>query len=177
MFSVISIENQQNCLHSKTDLYPKNYHSPHAQFSVMFFTRLNRKIISLSFKKMVKIGTHSGHFHADEALACFMLKQLAEYSDAEIVRSRDLKVLAECDIVVDVGATFDPEKKRFDHHQREFAETMKTLGILDFNTKLSSAGLVYAYYGKAVINAVTGLDKASPKMDIVYEKVRKPTEA
>ena len=126
---------------------------------------------------MVKIGTHSGHFHADEALACFMLKQLAEYSDAEIVRSRDLKVLAECDIVVDVGATFDPEKKRFDHHQREFAETMKTLGILDFNTKLSSAGLVYAYYGKAVIHAVTGLDKASPKMDIVYEKVRKPTEA
>ena len=44
---------------------------------------------------MVKIGTHSGHFHADEALACFMLKQLAEYSDAEIVRSRDLKVLDE----------------------------------------------------------------------------------
>ena len=44
---------------------------------------------------MVKIGTHSGHFHADEALACFMLKQLPEYSDAEIVRSRDLKVLDE----------------------------------------------------------------------------------
>lgn len=39
------------------------------------------------FGKMVhKIGTHNGHFHCDEALACFMLKQLPEYADAEIVR-------------------------------------------------------------------------------------------
>eukprot|EP00360_Condylostoma_magnum_P001532 CAMPEP_0168314914 /NCGR_PEP_ID=MMETSP0210-20121227/9705_1 /TAXON_ID=40633 /ORGANISM="Condylostoma magnum, Strain COL2" /LENGTH=35 /DNA_ID= /DNA_START= /DNA_END= /DNA_ORIENTATION= len=28
------------------------------------------------------IGTHSGAFHADEATACFMLKQLPEYKDA-----------------------------------------------------------------------------------------------
>lgn len=40
-----------------------------------------------------KIGTHNGMFHCDEALACFMLKLLPEYKDAEIVRSRDPKVL------------------------------------------------------------------------------------
>ena len=28
------------------------------------------------------IGTHSGTFHCDEALACFMLKLLPEYKDA-----------------------------------------------------------------------------------------------
>ena len=28
------------------------------------------------------IGTHSGHFHCDEALACYMLKLLPEYKDA-----------------------------------------------------------------------------------------------
>lgn len=39
-----------------------------------------------------KIGTHSGVFHCDEALACFMLKQLPEYVDADIVRSRDQEV-------------------------------------------------------------------------------------
>lgn len=39
-----------------------------------------------------KIGTHSGVFHCDEALACFMLKQLPEYCDADIVRSRDADV-------------------------------------------------------------------------------------
>ena len=29
-------------------------------------------------------GTHNGTFHCDEALACFMLKQLPEYKDATI---------------------------------------------------------------------------------------------
>ena len=28
------------------------------------------------------IGTHSGHFHCDEALACYMLRLLPEYKDA-----------------------------------------------------------------------------------------------
>lgn len=39
-----------------------------------------------------KIGTHSGVFHCDEALACFMLKQLPDYCDANIIRSRDSDV-------------------------------------------------------------------------------------
>jgi uncharacterized UPF0160 family protein len=33
-------------------------------------------------------------------------------------RTRDQKVLDTCDIVVDVGGVFDPEKHRYDHHQR-----------------------------------------------------------
>jgi len=37
-------------------------------------------------RTMVKIGTHNGHFHCDEVLACFMLKQLPRYKDAEIIR-------------------------------------------------------------------------------------------
>lgn len=40
-----------------------------------------------------KIGTHNGVFHCDEALACFMLKQLPEYSEADIVRTRDPEVI------------------------------------------------------------------------------------
>lgn len=63
-------------------------------------------------KVMMKIGTHSGQFHCDEALACFMLKQLPEYEDAEIVRTRDEEILQTCDIVVDVGAVYDHESKR-----------------------------------------------------------------
>ena len=30
----------------------------------------------------VLIGTHSGNFHCDEALACYMLRLLPEYKDA-----------------------------------------------------------------------------------------------
>lgn len=45
-------------------------------------------------KRILKrIGTHNGVFHCDEALACFMLRQLPEYEDAEIIRTRDEKVL------------------------------------------------------------------------------------
>ena len=56
-----------------------------------------------------------------------MLKLLPKYKDAEIVRTRDTAKLKECDIVVDVGAVFDHEKKRYDHHQREFNETLSSL--------------------------------------------------
>jgi uncharacterized UPF0160 family protein len=65
-----------------------------------------------------KIGTHNGTFHCDEVLACCMLRQLHEYKDAEIIRTRDQAALEECDIVVDVGGVYEPEKHRYDHHQR-----------------------------------------------------------
>lgn len=38
--------------------------------------------------------------------------------DAEIVRTRDPEKLAACDIVVDVGGEYDPQRHRYDHHQR-----------------------------------------------------------
>ncbi|KAJ2454821.1 hypothetical protein EV183_001240 [Coemansia sp. RSA 2336] len=96
------------------------------------------------------IGTHSGSFHCDEALACYMLRQLSEYSDAKIVRSRDPAVLETCDIVVDVGGVYDHAAKRYDHHQRGFDEQFSA----SHKTKLSSAGLVYKHYGKDVIRSI-----------------------
>ena len=62
--------------------------------------------------KIIKIGTHSGAFHCDEVLACAMLKKLPEYKEAEIIRTRDQSLLDKCDIVVDVGAIFDPKVHR-----------------------------------------------------------------
>lgn len=56
-----------------------------------------------------------------------MLKLLPEYKDAEIIRTRDMNKLKECDIVVDVGSVFDHDKKLYDHHQREFDETLSSL--------------------------------------------------
>lgn len=76
---------------------------------------------------MVKIGTHDGVFHCDEALACFLLKQLPTYADAVIVRSRNPDILKDCDIVVDVGGEYDCTKHRYDHHQRDFNETMDSV--------------------------------------------------
>uniref|UniRef100_A0A7S3YIS2 Uncharacterized protein n=1 Tax=Lotharella globosa TaxID=91324 RepID=A0A7S3YIS2_9EUKA len=116
--------------------------------------------------KMFKIGTHSGTFHCDEALACYMLKLLPDYKDAEIVRTRDQKILDELPILVDVGGVYDPPTYRYDHHQRGFTEVFGH----GFTTKLSSAGLVYKHFGKQIISVVSGL--SDPKaIDTLYLKI------
>ncbi|XP_043602054.1 MYG1 exonuclease isoform X2 [Bombus pyrosoma] len=104
--------------------------------------------------KNVKIGTHDGTFHCDEALACFMLKTLPRYKDAVIVRSRDMNILDACDIVVDVGGEYNPSMHRYDHHMRDFNESVSTVikkPGYDWTMKLSSAGLIYCHFGHEVI--------------------------
>lgn len=48
---------------------------------------------------------------------------------------------------------------------------MNTLGIMNFGTKLSSAGLIYAHFGKDVIRALLGLQQSDPVIDILFKKV------
>ena len=111
------------------------------------------------------IGTHNGHFHADESLAVAMLRLLPTYNDAQLVRTRDPAQLAECHTVVDVGGEYDDGTKRYDHHQRGFDTVFP-----GHSTKLSSAGLVYMHFGKDIISAVTGLADG-PDRDLLFEKL------
>ncbi|KEY73743.1 hypothetical protein S7711_06320 [Stachybotrys chartarum IBT 7711] len=92
------------------------------------------------------IGTHNGHFHADEALAVHMLRMLPTYADAPLVRTRDPALLQTCHTVVDVGGEYDAARNRYDHHQRGFTTTFPGRP-----TKLSSAGLVFLHFGRAII--------------------------
>lgn len=112
------------------------------------------------------IGTHSGHFHADEALAVYMLRLLPTYTHSPLVRSRDPDVLKTCHTVVDVGGQYDSSINRYDHHQREFATTFPK-----HNTKLSSAGLVFMHLGKSIIAQQTGLAEDSEETKQLYEKM------
>jgi len=115
------------------------------------------------------IGTHNGTIHCDEALAVYLLRQTPTYKNADLTRTRDPKVLDTCDIVVDVGAVYDPEKLRFDHHQRGFEHVFGN----GFNTKLSSAGLIYKHYGKEIIASRLQLAHEDPKVEILWLKVYK----
>jgi uncharacterized UPF0160 family protein len=63
------------------------------------------------------IGTHDGKFHADEALACSLLKMTKQFENAEVTRTRDPEILGKMDVVVDVGGVYDPTTHRYDHHQ------------------------------------------------------------
>jgi urease accessory protein len=114
-----------------------------------------------------KIVTHSGTFHADESLAVYMLKSLPRFSGAELIRTRDEAVISEAGIVVDVGAVYDPQRLRFDHHQRGFEETFSA----DHTVKLSSAGLIYKHFGREMIAVRFNLNPSDEKVNVLYNKM------
>lgn len=75
-------------------------------------------------------GTHDGTFHADEVSACALLLVFGLIDPAKIYRSRDPKVLAECEFVCDVGGIYDAKIKRFDHHQNEYKGEHSSAGMI-----------------------------------------------
>lgn len=114
----------------------------------------------------VSIGTHNGHFHADEALAVYMLRLLPTYHSSQLIRTRDPSLLQTCHTVVDVGGEYDPATHRYDHHQRSF-----NTAFPDRTTKLSSAGLVYMHFGKAIIAQHSGLSEDAEEVNIIWKKI------
>ncbi len=94
--------------------------------------------------KQITIATHNGSFHADDLFACATLKLL--YSDATIIRTRDQALLDPADIVLDIGGVYDPEKKRFDHHQKGGA------GIRENGILYASFGLIWKHFGMQLCN-------------------------
>ncbi|QDZ23984.1 metal-dependent protein hydrolase [Chloropicon primus] len=117
-------------------------------------------------KTVKTIGTHSGTFHCDEALGCFLLRRTKLFANAKVTRTRDEQVLQNLDCVIDVGGVYDHGKHRYDHHQRGFSEFFGHDAY--HNTKLSSAGLVYRHYGKEVIARETGLDEEHPDTNVLF---------
>ncbi|XP_050254137.1 uncharacterized protein LOC126700164 isoform X2 [Quercus robur] len=122
-----------------------------------------------AFSTATRVGTHNGSFHCDEALACFMLRLTHKFSAAQIVRTRDPKILESLDAVVDVGGLYDSTRDRYDHHQNGFAEVFGH----GFTTKLSSAGLVYKHYGLEIIAKELQLDEGHPDVYHLYLAVYK----
>lgn len=120
-------------------------------------------------KTLKRIGTHNGSFHCDEALGCFMIRLTDKYAGAQIVRTRDTKVLETMDAVLDVGGVYDPSKDRYDHHQRGFGEVFGH----GFVTKLSSAGLIYKHFGLEIISKEIGRDPGHPDVERLYLAVYK----
>lgn len=95
---------------------------------------------------------------------------LPDYKSHSILRTRDKLALDRCEIIVDVGAMFDKNNKRFDHHQNDFNEKFNSTS----KTKLSSAGLIYKYYGFEIINilaADVGRELIGNENEILFNKI------
>ncbi len=76
------------------------------------------------------LGTHDGLFHADEVTACALLLHYGQVYRDKIIRTRDTSILETCDFVCDVGGIYNPEKKRFDHHQVSYKGSMSSAGMV-----------------------------------------------
>ena len=125
------------------------------------------KRIKLDSRERPVIVTHSGTFHADEALAVHLLTKLPALADAELVRTRDPAEIAKGTVVVDVGAEYRPSAHRYDHHQRGFFETFDA----EHKTKLSSAGLVWKHFGKDILAAHMQCADSDERIPTLYRKM------
>ncbi|MDH5394077.1 MAG: MYG1 family protein [Gammaproteobacteria bacterium] len=85
------------------------------------------------------IVTHNGNFHADDVFSIAACKSI--FPGFKLIRTRDLKLIASADIVIDVGGEYDPDTDRFDHHQRGGA------GERENGIPYSSFGLIWQKYG------------------------------
>lgn len=110
----------------------------------------------------MKVITHSGHFQADDVFAIAALSLLL--GDFELTRTRDPEIIKIGDYVVDVGGIYDPETRRFDHHQEGGA------GKRENGVPYSSIGLVWKHYGPQI----AGSHEAAEHID---EKLVQPLDA
>jgi len=90
----------------------------------------------------ITIVTHNGSFHADDVFSIAALKSI--FPSFKLIRTRDGELIANADIVVDVGGEYNPDTGRFDHHQRGGAGE-RANGI-----PYSSFGLIWQQYGLTI---------------------------
>ncbi|CAD1473680.1 unnamed protein product [Heterotrigona itama] len=91
----------------------------------------------------IKIGTHDGCFHCDEALACFLLKSLPRYKDAVIVRDFNESV----------------------------STIIKKPGY-EWTMRLSSAGLIYCHFGHEIIKLLHP-EASDSDVEIIFKYIYK----
>ena len=107
-------------------------------------------------KSVEIVATHGGKFHTDEVFAIAILKQL--YPKLIVWRTRDPEKYNQADMCVDISSEYDPERLRFDHHQKGGA------GKRENNIPYASAGLIWKHYGKRLTNNDDGLHEAVDKL-------------
>lgn len=97
----------------------------------------------LFFKKKKICVTHNGAFHADDLFATATLSILNN-GNIKIIRTRDPKLFEKGDYVYDVGGENDPERNKFDHHQKGGG------GVRNNGIPYSSFGLVWKKFGEKI---------------------------
>ncbi|GKT34361.1 Metal-dependent protein hydrolase like protein [Aduncisulcus paluster] len=99
-------------------------------------------------KQLPVLVTHDGASHADDMLSYFLLRQLDEYKENILIRTRDEGIIKSADVVFDVGGEYDPEILRFDHHQGSYHEVFSEATK---DVTMAAFGLLYKHFGKRIL--------------------------
>lgn len=84
------------------------------------------------------IGTHNGLFHHDEITAISLISILHE-NNIVVIRSRDIKLLSKCSMLIDVGFG------EFDHHM------VGGNGVRTNGNLYASCGLIWKRFGEEIL--------------------------
>lgn len=109
------------------------------------------------FKKKKICVTHNGSFHADDLFATATLSILNN-GNIKILRTRDPKIIAKGDYVYDVGGENDPERNKFDHHQKGGG------GVRDNGIPYSSFGMIWKKYGEQICGSKEAADNIETRI-------------
>lgn len=90
--------------------------------------------------------THGGNFHPDDVFAVASFQLLLGVENVEVIRTRDDEVIASGDYVVDVGAVYDHDAKRYDHHQNGAP-------VRDNGIPYAGFGLMWKHYGAEICDS------------------------
>ncbi len=119
-------------------------------------------------KKLIKLVTHDGSFHADDIFACATLIMVLEKKGQayEVIRTRDEKIIEKADYVFDVGGVYDEANNRFDHHQIGGAGKRTGGGGIEY----ASFGLVWKKFGLEI-------SQYQKVTDLLEKKLVEPVDA
>jgi uncharacterized UPF0160 family protein len=109
------------------------------------------------FQKKYVVVTHNGMFHADDVFAVATLSLLLR-GNIKIIRSRNPQDWTKGDFVVDVGGEYNPEKGRFDHHQKNSPTPREN------KSPYAAFGLVWKKYGEALCGSKEVANKIDEKI-------------
>lgn len=114
---------------------------------------------------MQTVVTHSGSFDPDDVLAVAALQLHLGIDEIKIVRSREVEIITAADWVIDVGGTYNPQEKRFDHHQngvpkRENGVPYSAFGLLwkEFGAAIAGSNEVAEYIEKKLVQPIDAAD-------------------
>ncbi len=105
-------------------------------------------------------GTHDGSFHADEVTACSLLLLFDCIDQEKVRRTRDPSILASCDYVCDVGGSYEPTLRRFDHHQAEYSGLLSSAGMVLLYLREQGwiSESLYDWFDKGLIRGIDAHD-------------------